>query len=100
VLLERKAERYRDMRYEVARKVAQWGTVCSRYSLHLPLLLRRQKLQVDLGGLDTGVSQALLQIVERPARLEPLHGVQMAQVMEAEAPELRVLPGEIPGSGR
>jgi len=43
------------------------GTVCSRYSLCLPLLLRCQKLEVNFGRSDAGVPHPLLQIVKRPA---------------------------------
>jgi hypothetical protein len=48
------------------------------------LLIGRQELQVHFGGLDAGVAQPLLQVIERAAILEPRQRVQMATIVEAE----------------
>ena len=47
--------------------------------------------QIDLGRLDRRMAEPLLQVVDRPASLEPIDGVPMAHVMEAERPKIRFL---------
>src|SRR5262245_37090857 len=49
-----------------------------RLSLDDPLLLWSQEVKIDFSGLDAGVSEPLLKIVERTARLKPIYGTAMS----------------------
>src|SRR3974390_680625 len=59
-----------------------------RNSLGNPLLVRRQISAIHLGRLDRGVTEPVLQVVDRTAVLQPGHGVKMAQIVKAERAEV------------
>jgi hypothetical protein len=41
------------------------------------------------------MAKALLEVIDRPASLQPLHGVEMSQIVEAEWPIVIVTPDQI-----
>jgi hypothetical protein len=57
-------------------------------------------LQINFRGLDAGVSQALLQNVDRTAAFQPVYRENVAQIMETERAEILCLISCLFGNGR